>query len=136
MEAAEGMEAMSAERVYQCVLLESGWHITQEQATPPPVHLGGAWTVCGPWAAFTRGYEKRRPTCPKCVEVVERHERDVLKLDKTEDVSEEATLDTVPREKAPAPTEPTIFFVAPPTPFPVVSEAVQDALRRLGQGKR
>jgi hypothetical protein len=54
--------------------MEDGWHLTQEQANPPPIHFGGAYTMCGPWAAFTRGYEKRRPTCPKCVDIVERHE--------------------------------------------------------------
>lgn len=64
----------NAAPLYQCVLLESGWHLTQEQAAPPPIAAGGAWTMCGPWAVFLRGYERRRPTCPKCVEVVERHE--------------------------------------------------------------
>jgi len=63
------------QRLYQCVLMEDGrWHLTQEQATPPPIHLGGAYTMCGPWAHFKRGYEKRRPTCPKCVQIIEKFE--------------------------------------------------------------
>jgi hypothetical protein len=56
--------------VYQCVRLGDQWHLTQEQASPPPIHRGGAYTSCAKWAEFKLGYEKRRPTCPECVEHV------------------------------------------------------------------
>ncbi len=63
------------ERVYQCVMRDDLWHLTQEQAVPPPIHLGGAYIICDSlWAAFARGYEKRRPTCAKCLEIVRSHE--------------------------------------------------------------
>lgn len=65
----------SREAVYTCVLVGDVWHLTQEQATPPPVLAGGAWTLCGPWADFKRGYDKRRPTCPTCLRACERFER-------------------------------------------------------------
>jgi len=57
--------------VYQCVLLaDDQWHLTQEQATPPPISAGAAWTLCGPWAEFKRGFEWRRPTCSSCMAAV------------------------------------------------------------------
>lgn len=59
---------------YQCVRVDDVWHATQEQASPPPIHLGGAWTICCVWATFTRGYERRRPTCPVCLRACERDE--------------------------------------------------------------
>lgn len=61
--------------VYQCVLLaDEQWHLTQEQATPPAISAGGAWTLCGPWAEFKRGFERRRPTCHSCMAAVLVHE--------------------------------------------------------------
>lgn len=63
------------ERLYQCVMHGEKWHLTQEQAAPPPIHFGGAYIICDSiWAPFSRGYEKRRPTCEKCVEIVRKHE--------------------------------------------------------------
>lgn len=59
---------------YQCAKVDDVWHATQEQASPPAIHLGGAWTICCVWAAFTRGYERRRPTCPVCLLACERDE--------------------------------------------------------------
>ena len=56
---------------YQCVLMaDDQWHLTQEQATPPLLTAGGAWTTCGSWAEFKRGFEKRRPTCNVCMAAV------------------------------------------------------------------
>jgi len=57
----------SQPRTYQCVKLGDEWHLTQEQAAPPPILRGGAWTSCAKWADFKLGYERRRPTCPTCV---------------------------------------------------------------------
>jgi hypothetical protein len=57
--------------VYQCVKLGPDWCLTQEQASPPPIFRGGAYTSCSKWAEFKFGYEKRRPTCPECVRHVE-----------------------------------------------------------------
>ena len=59
---------------YQCVLVDDYWHLTQEQATPPSITAGGAWTLCGPWAEFKRGFERRRPTCGRCAAAVSVHE--------------------------------------------------------------
>lgn len=61
---------------YQCVLAPDGltWHATQEQAAPPAITRGGAYTTCGLWAEFRRGYEQRRPTCPECLRACERDE--------------------------------------------------------------
>jgi len=56
--------------VYQCVMLAGVWHLTQEQATPPPMLRMGAYTSCAKWAEFKLGYEKRRPTCPECLKHV------------------------------------------------------------------
>lgn len=52
---------------YQCTRVDDVWHATQEQALPPHIHSGGAWTICCVWATFTRGFERRRPTCPECL---------------------------------------------------------------------
>jgi len=60
---------------YQCVLVGETWHLTQEQASPPPIFRGGAWTACCIWAEFKRGYEKRKPTCAECIEHVEVFEK-------------------------------------------------------------
>jgi len=60
---------------YLCVRAKDEWHLTQEQASPPPIHAGGAHTMCGgPWGDFKLGYEWRRPTCKRCVEIVEEDE--------------------------------------------------------------
>lgn len=59
---------------YQCVLVADQWHLTQEQASPPSIVVGGAWTLCGPWAEFKRGFERRRPTCTVCMAEVAAHE--------------------------------------------------------------
>lgn len=64
--------------MYQCVLVNEVWHLTQEQASPPLIHRGGAYTSCGFWAEFSRGLDRRRPTCPECIkhaEVFERRKR-------------------------------------------------------------
>lgn len=54
---------------YQCILVGDVWHLTQEQAVPPMVAKGdGAWTSCAVWATFKRGYNRRRPDCPVCLE--------------------------------------------------------------------
>lgn len=53
---------------YQCVLIGEAWHMTQEQANPPKINVGGAWTTCSTWAEFKRGFDKRRPTCKICLE--------------------------------------------------------------------
>jgi hypothetical protein len=63
-----------AARDYQCVRVEDAWHATQEQASPPPIHAGGAWTICSAWAPFTRGYERRRPDCAFCLRACEKDE--------------------------------------------------------------
>jgi allantoicase len=57
---------------YQCVLSTSGeWHLTQEQMSPPPPLRGqGCFTSCAKWMQFDRGYERRRPTCPECLQHV------------------------------------------------------------------
>lgn len=60
---------------YQCVLVDDVWHATQEQASPPPVYRGGAWTICSVWAEFKRGYDRRRPTCSECLRACVAHER-------------------------------------------------------------
>jgi hypothetical protein len=56
-------------RDYQCVLVGDVWHLTQEQASPPPITRGGAYVLCplSCWADFKRGYERRRPTCAQCL---------------------------------------------------------------------
>jgi len=61
---------------YQCVLASDGltWHATQEQAAPPPITRGGAYTTCAVWCEFRRGYERRRPTCPECLRACEQDE--------------------------------------------------------------
>jgi hypothetical protein len=60
---------------YTCVLDNDGaWHLTQEQAEPPPIHRGGAWTSCVRYVEFRRGYDKRRPTCAECVQHATRYE--------------------------------------------------------------
>jgi len=56
---------------YQCVRLDETWHATQEQAAPPPIGAGGAYTICSAWAAFARGFERRRPTCAYCLRACE-----------------------------------------------------------------
>lgn len=61
--------------VYQCVKVGELWHLTQEQATPPPKERGGAYTSCSKWAEFKFGYEKRRPTCPECAQHVAVYEK-------------------------------------------------------------
>ena len=62
-------------RDYTCVLDPDGlWHLTQEQAAPPPAHLGGAWTSCVRYVEFKRGYDMRRPTCETCLQIVTQHE--------------------------------------------------------------
>lgn len=65
--------------VYQCVKLGEAWHLTQEQATPPPILRMGAYTSCAKWAEFKLGYEKRRPTCPECMRHVEVWEKAKVK---------------------------------------------------------
>ena len=68
--------------VYQCVLLsDDQWHLTQEQASPPPISAGGAYTLCGPWADFRRGFERRRPTCHSCMAAVLVYESKLAVLD-------------------------------------------------------
>lgn len=52
---------------YQCVLVGELWHLTQEQANPPPVLRMESWTSCAIWAVFKRGFERRLPTCPECM---------------------------------------------------------------------
>jgi hypothetical protein len=52
---------------YQCVLVGEVWHLTQEQANPPNILRGGAYTSCSVWADFKRGYDRRRPSCPECL---------------------------------------------------------------------
>lgn len=59
---------------YQCARVEDVWHAMQEQAAPPSISQGGAWTICAVWAPFTRGYERRRPTCPVCLRACEKDE--------------------------------------------------------------
>lgn len=54
--------------------MDDVWHATQEQAAPPSIHQGGAYTICAVWATFVRGYERRRPTCPTCLRACERDE--------------------------------------------------------------
>lgn len=61
--------------VYQCVKIGDAWHLTQEQATPPPPARLASYTSCGKWADFKFGYEKRRPTCPECAKHVATWER-------------------------------------------------------------
>lgn len=56
---------------YTCVLVGENWHLTQEQANPPSPRRGvvdGCFTSCSIWAEFTRGFDKRRPTCKSCLE--------------------------------------------------------------------
>jgi hypothetical protein len=66
---------LDGKQSYQCVLLaDDQWHLTQEQATPPTISAGAAWTLCGPWAEFKRGFERRRPTCASCIAAVVVHE--------------------------------------------------------------
>lgn len=71
---------MPAERLpgapveYQCARMDDIWHAMQEQASPPSIHQGGAWTICAVWAPFTRGYERRRPTCATCLRACEKDE--------------------------------------------------------------
>lgn len=68
--------------LYHCVLVASGeWHLTHPQITPPPITAGGCFLLCGAegWHEFKRGYEQRRPTCPTCVRIVERHEAKQVK---------------------------------------------------------
>ena len=56
---------------YQCVMDgDNTWHLTQEQASPPPILRGGAYTSCSKWVEFKRGYDRRRPTCPMCLKHV------------------------------------------------------------------
>lgn len=52
---------------YQCVLVGDVWHLTQEQAVAPNVLRDGAWTSCAVWATFKRGFNRRRPDCPDCL---------------------------------------------------------------------
>ena len=85
-------DAPVIERSYQCVLIDGTWHLTQEQAAPPPITSGGAWTACGPWAEFKRGYERRRPTCVACLKQVELFEA-------RHGAVEEAGADRSPRRK-------------------------------------
>ena len=67
--------AATAAPAYTCVLdTEGAWHLTQEQAAPPPVHAVGAWTSCTRFVEFKRGYDKRRPTCKTCIAHVVQHE--------------------------------------------------------------
>lgn len=60
---------------YQCVKVGELWHLTQEQATPPPITRMGAYTSCAKWAEFKLGYERRRPTCPECMKHVAVYEK-------------------------------------------------------------
>jgi hypothetical protein len=60
---------------YQCVKLGELWHLTQEQAVPPPITRMAAYTSCAKWAEFKLGYERRRPTCPECMSHVAVYEK-------------------------------------------------------------
>lgn len=55
------------ETAFQCVLVGDLWHLTQEQANPPPILRVESWTSCAVWAVFKRGFERRQPTCPECL---------------------------------------------------------------------
>lgn len=59
------------QRDYQCVKAGEDWHLTQEQANPPHIHRGGAWTACTRWVEFRAGFERRRPTCIECLKHVQ-----------------------------------------------------------------
>lgn len=63
-----------ASHQYQCVLVGEVWHLTQEQANPPPILKGGSYTSCSIWADFKRGYERRAPSCPECLRHAEKDE--------------------------------------------------------------
>lgn len=63
------------ERSYQCVMVGETWHLTQEQANPPPILRMESWTSCALWAVFKKGFEKRLPTCAECLRHVEEFER-------------------------------------------------------------
>lgn len=56
---------------YQCVLVGDVWHLTQENASPPPANAQGAWTTCSIWATFKRGYNRQLPDCPYCLKQVQ-----------------------------------------------------------------
>jgi len=61
---------------YQCSLTADGqWHATQEQAAPPAITRGGAFSTCSTWLDFKRGFERRRPTCPECLRACEQDEQ-------------------------------------------------------------
>ncbi len=61
---------------YQCSLTPDGlWHATQEQAAPPAITRGGAFSTCSTWLDFKRGFERRRPTCPECLRACEQDEQ-------------------------------------------------------------
>jgi hypothetical protein len=58
--------------LYQCVMLGGEWHLTQEQASPPAVTMGGAYIICdSKWAIFKLGFERRLPTCAACKKIVD-----------------------------------------------------------------
>lgn len=64
--AKQAVVAPKKDVAYQCVKIGELWHLTQEQANPPPILRMGAYTSCAKWAEFKLGYEKRRPTCAEC----------------------------------------------------------------------
>lgn len=89
---------------YQCVLAPDGtWHLTHPQASPPPITAGGSFALCGTggWIEFKRGYERRRPTCPRCVAACEQYE---AKQAKKTIVRKPRSLDVVKRQPRRMPT--------------------------------
>jgi len=100
----------------------------QEQASPPSIHQGGAWTICCIWATFVRGYERRRPTCTPCLRACEQDEgiaapSSPSTLATTPDAS---AAKVVPLKTAPA-SGPPQMVAAPQAPTTTTTpKAVQD----------
>ena len=114
---------------YQCVRLDETWHATQEQAAPPPIGAGGAYTICSAWAGFTRGFERRRPTCAYCLRACEIDEGIAPTTTAAVVTAVSATIaNEVPAKKRATAPVPVVEVTTLPLP-PVVRSAVPQTKR-------
>jgi hypothetical protein len=110
---------------YQCVRIGDVWHATQEQALPPPISNGGAWTICAVWAPFTRGYERRRPDCTHCLRAC--HKDEGTRVEPVAPPSMPPPPRQEPKPKLAETPPPPVVQLAPAAKPPVASDALRES---------